>query len=478
MSRRAQSWALLGLCLAACVAPQGSAGPLGPALAELVARPELRGGRVGVVVVDPASGEVLAANDADRGFATASNMKLISSAVALTALGPEATAATTLLIDGEVRDGTLHGDVILRGHGDPTFNQESWPGTPLVTFAQALRQLGIRRVAGRVLGDGSWQGEEARGLGWQWDYLDEDYAAPFGGLNCGGNVVVVTVGPGQDGAPNVVARPRCGALEVAVEQSAAGTATKLVAHRRLGLPDVQVAGAIAADAREQRLFVTVADPARAAAVTFVEVLRAQGIEVDGEAAAGIAGPGARQVASHDSPSLAAILQPLLTNSDNLYAEQVWRWSARQCTGDGSTAGSERHAKAVLEQLGVEPAGMVLADGSGLSRRNLVKPRQLADLLGAMLRSPHRDAFVAGLPIGGHSGTLRKRFLDGPAHGHVHAKTGYISRVVCLSGYVERRDPAAPPLVFSVMLNDFTCSDDEAKAAIDAFVQRLAVLAGW
>ncbi|MEO6598166.1 MAG: D-alanyl-D-alanine carboxypeptidase, partial [Planctomycetota bacterium] len=100
------------------------------------------------------------------------------------------------------------------------------------------------------------------------------------------------------------------------------------------------------------------------------------------------------------------------------------------------------------------------------------------ILRAMYDSPQRHAFVDALPLAGHTGTLRSRFVDGPARGHVRAKTGYISRVVCLSGYVQRPDPAASPLIFSVMLNDFTCDDGKAKAAADAFVQRLAAAVGW
>jgi D-alanyl-D-alanine carboxypeptidase/D-alanyl-D-alanine-endopeptidase (penicillin-binding protein 4) len=103
----------------------------------------------------------------------------------------------------------------------------------------------------------------------------------------------------------------------------------------------------------------------------------------------------------------------------------------------------------------------------------VQPRQLAGLLVAMHRSDLRASFLAGLPIAGESGTLRNRFRNGSARGVVRAKTGYISRVVCLSGFVPRGDTT---WVFCVMLNDFTCSDDAAKAAVDAFVQRLCDLA--
>jgi D-alanyl-D-alanine carboxypeptidase/D-alanyl-D-alanine-endopeptidase (penicillin-binding protein 4) len=234
-------------------------------------------------------------------------------------------------------------------------------------------------------------------------------------------------------------------------------------------------GTLAADAGRQRLRIPVRDPAAYAAAAFAAALRADGVSI--EAAQVPAAAPEHVIARHTSPPLTAICKPMLGQSNNLYAEQVWRVAA--CvTGDGGTASAERHAKAVLHALGVDTRGMVLADGSGLSRRNLVQPSQIARVLVAMQASPHREAFTAGLPVAGLTGTLRSRFADGPARGHVRAKTGFVARVVCLSGYVPRPDPAAGPLVFSVMLNDFTCDEGKAKAAADAFVQRLAALAGW
>ncbi len=466
----------LALCAGACATPSAAApADLVAALRELVARPELVGGRIGVVVADAGDGRTLVDHEADRGLATASNMKLVSAAVALSALGPDATTRTDLLLRGAVSDGEFVGDVVLRGQGDPTFGEDG--GAALARFGAALRERGITRVSGRVLGDGSWLGRETLGLGWQWDYLDDDYAAPFGGLCCAGNVATVHVRPHDSGTPVVRCTPNATATVVDVRQVAAGAATRLSARRALGSPDIEVRGEVAADAKEQVLRVAVADPAAAAAAWFTASLAASGLAVDARQGPAAAGSD-ELVASHVSPPLAKILVPLLRDSNNLYAEQVWRWAARVRTGDGSTAAAERHAKAVLAELGVDPRGMVLADGSGLSRRNLVQPRQLAGLLLAMHRASHRDAFVAGLPVAGASGTLRSRFADGPARGRVRAKTGYISRVVCLSGYVERPDPAAAPLVFVVMLNDFTCDDAAAKAAVDAFVQRLAAFAGW
>ena len=430
---------------------------------------------MGVCVVDAANGELLVEHAADRGFATASNMKLLSAAVALATLGPDYTFTTELAASGEVREGVLDGDLVVVGRGDPTLGSDA-DGAAVAAFVDGLAAAGIRRVRGRVVGDDRWLGTEHLGLGWQWDYLDEDYAAPFGGLCYAGNVVTITVRPGAAG-PEVQVLPVAVTVpKLAIAQGAAGSATALTVHRRLGTDEVTVGGSLAVDAAPTTLRVTVRDPAQFAASALSAALRTAGIVIDGEEVP--AGGVVRVLATHRSGPLATIVEPLLRHSDNLFAEQIWRVAARVATGNAGTAAAERHAKNVLARCGVDGQGMVLADGSGLSRRNLVQPRQLATLLLAALRAPWGATFRAGLPLAGRTGTLRKRFADGPALGRVQAKTGYISRVVCLSGYVPRRDPEAPPLVFSVMLNDFTCSDAEAKAAVDAFVQQLAVVAGW
>jgi D-alanyl-D-alanine carboxypeptidase/D-alanyl-D-alanine-endopeptidase (penicillin-binding protein 4) len=479
VARRAAAWSRLGWCLLACACAAVPRTPVEAAVAELVQRTELDGGRVGVVVVDAADGRVLAAHAAERGFATASNLKLVTAAVALWTLGPAATLATRLERHGEVRDGVLHGDLVLVGGGDPSLGGDADP-RPAALLA-AVARAGIRRVTGAVVGDGRWLGEESLGLGWQWDYLDDDYAAPFGGLCWAGNVVELTVAPAP-GGPTLAWRPRSAAVEGRLAVARDGEPTRIRARRGLGRSAIEVEGVMRADAEPWTGTLSVQDPALAAAAEFAAQLAVAGVVVDGgvrRAAPGAAGSEAgRTLATEASAPVGDLVAPMLRRSDNLHAEQLWRASARVAAGDGSTTAAARHAEAVLREHGVDPAGMVLADGSGLSRRNLVRPRQLADLLLALHRSPLREPFVVGLPVAGVSGTLRSRFAAGPAHGRVRAKTGYIARVVCLSGYVPRPDPGAAPLVFCIMLNDFTCSDAAAKAAVDACVQRLARIAGW
>ncbi len=472
MHRRCLAFGFLWLPLVACVGtrlPPHHPAAIDAAIAELRATAVLAGARVGVSVFDcGAQGRVAGFADED-GFATASNMKLVSAAVALHTLGPDHVFATELLAGGEIRDGVLHGDLLLRGLGDPSLAHGEAGMARAERLVAALRDRGVARVTGRVKADDTWLGREHLGLGWQWDYLDEDYAAPFGALCWRHNVVTVRVQP-HAAAPVVTVVPAWWPVQAEVQVAAAGASPKISVHRALARDPIEVRGTIAADGKVATFEIPVPDPAAFAARDLAEMLRAAGIVVGAEAVAGSAEP--VLLARIESPPLHAIVAELLRVSDNLYAEQVARASARVATGDGSTEAMARHAKAVLQQLGVDPAGCVLADGSGLSRRNLVRPRQLAMLLAAMHRSDLQAPFVAGLPVAGETGTLRNRFRDSSARGVVRAKTGFISRVVCLSGYLPRRDGT---FAFCVMLNDFTCSDDQAKAAVDRFVQRLCDL---
>ncbi|MBX3462184.1 MAG: D-alanyl-D-alanine carboxypeptidase/D-alanyl-D-alanine-endopeptidase [Planctomycetes bacterium] len=420
MSRRcgpALGAAALAFLAAGCAAT-GSDAAIAAALARFVAAAEGAGGRVGVVVVDADSGRTLAAHAERQGFVPASNAKLVTAVVALHTLGPWATLRTELLVAGEVHDGELRGDLVLRGFGDPTLGLP-WGRDPrLQQLVAAVVAAGVRRVAGSVRGDGGWLGGERHGQGWPWHDLDEDYAPPFGGLCCGGNVERVE----RDGGPS---------------------------GRR-----------------------PVADPAAFAARTLQAQLAAAGIGVaDGE---GMAGGPERLLAVVHSPPLAELLRPLLADSDNLVAEQLWRVAARAADGVG-TAAAAAHTRTVLAALGIDAAGLVQVDGSGLSRLDLVQPAQVAALLAAARRQPWGEAFAAALPLAGVSGTLAGRLAAGPAHRRVRAKTGTLQRVTALSGWLERADGGA--LLFSILWNDFLVDAAAARATVDAFVQDLAAVGG-
>lgn len=476
-------------CLWSTTLAAQDAAPIATAMQQLLATPHLADARIGVVVDDLASGRRLCEHDAAKGFMTASNMKLLTAAAALQALGPAFTFATTLEAGGELKDGVLTGDLVLVGDGDPSFGHAggSDPIATLAPFVDAVQQLGVRRLDGRVVGVDDVQDDQALGEGWQWDYLHEDYAAPFGGLCFAENVATVFVrGGGSEGAPPVLRLvPDVGQCRVvgSLRCGPAGSKTEVQVRRQPGTAVVTIGGSVAADAPEQPVVVSVENPTRYAALALRAALVARGIEVRGPAVdaddiGGLPVSARRRLYEHRSRPLGDLLQRLLKDSQNLWAEQLWRTVARKAVAASDQAACEGAVGRALAGLGVEPSGLVLADGSGLSRRNLVQPRQIAALLAALHRGPQRDVFVGALPIAGVDGTLQKRMAAGPARGHVFAKTGFIGRVACLSGYIARPEAAQAPLAFCVLLNNFTCTTDEAKAAIDAFVQDLAAAAGW
>ena len=366
------------------------------ALAELCARPELAGGRIGVCVVDAGSGRELLASHADRGFATASNMKLVGAAVALATLGADHRFPTELWHRGVVENGVMTGELILRGRGDPSFGLVRDGRDAVGELVEALRRCGVTRFVGRIVGDDRWLGDEHLGLGWQWDYLDEDYAAPFGALCCAGNVVTITVRPGGGDQPVVACTPDVDTpLRVDVRQVAAtaDAVTQLTAHRALGSDVVTVNGTVRADAKPWTVQVPVREPAVFAARVLRSAMVAAGIAVDERPDVELVGD-ERLVARMQSAPLAELLRHLLLHSDNLWAEQVVRVAARLAAGDAGTAAMAKHVATVLAAFGIDTRGMVVADGSGLSRRNLVQPRQLVGVLAAMWRSPMRAGPIA------------------------------------------------------------------------------------
>lgn len=441
----------------------------------------------GVVVQSPRTGETLFRQNAEKMFVPASNMKLVTAAAALQALGPDYRYRTEVAATGPIRDGVLGGDLVVRGSGDPSISARFHGGDARAVFrtwADSLRVRGVRRIAGRVIGVDDVFDDVPYGRGWAWDDLDAAYSAPISGLSFNDNMVRVRVQPGRQAgtAATVSVEPEVGYLRPTgqVQTAAAGTRSNISVTRDLAAPAVVATGTIAADTSSIEETLAVPDPTQFFVAALRETLRQAGIEVTGAAVdadrlveAGEALAPAAPLFAHRSPPMREILPHFMKPSQNQIGEILLKTLGRERRDAGSYPAGRAVVDSLVRVWGLNPRQLSMADGSGLSRYNLVAPDLLLGLLRYMAGSPHFDVWYASLPVAGVDGTLASRLRGTPAERNVHAKTGTLSGVRALSGYVTTAD--GERLLFSTIVNHHTLSARDADRLVDAMLVRLA---GW
>ena len=430
------------------------------------------------------SGDVLFAHQGDRLVMPASTMKIITLAVAAERLGWAYRYETRLLSAAPVVDAVLRGDLIVRGTGDPTINPNAEDGMPTFdAWAETLLGTGIMAIDGRVIGDDDVVEEAAPGFGWSWDDLPYGYATPGGALQHRDNVALVTVHPGSVAGEDAVIEvgPSTSGVRVVnrVETVFPGGETELRLKR---MPDgaLEVLGAVAANAAPVYRTASVENPTVFFARGLKQTLKTRGIAVSGDAVdlddvddvdATVVDDTLRVLATHRSPPLSDIAGTLMGVSHNLYAETLLRTLDQDRRPRTAEAGRDV-MREVLESWGIDPSRVIVADGSGLSRYNYVTARTLVDVLQRMHDDPrHAAPFRATLPVAAHSGTLETRLTGTAAAGNVHAKTGSMSNVRALSGYVTSADGEA--LAFAVLANNFPGPAGPILTVIDRLVDQLA-----
>ncbi|MEN6605417.1 MAG: D-alanyl-D-alanine carboxypeptidase/D-alanyl-D-alanine-endopeptidase [Bryobacteraceae bacterium] len=441
----------------------------------------------GIQIVDARTGEALYARASDHYFVPASNTKLFSTALALSRLGPDHRFRTRVLArNAPDAAGRVRGDLILLGGSDPTLSARAVPykkgpiqGDPLAAIEELARscfERGLRVVEGDITGDDSTYAWEPAPDGWTQDDATWEYGAPVSALTLNDNAFSLILRPGAHaGDP---ARVR---LNPEIEyyyidnrvRTEAGVEPRVEIERRPGSKELRLTGAVTPGWKGETEILAVDDPALFAAAAFRQALARLGVRITGQSAARhrFAGDaverkydGYIELASRTSPPLAEVLRIINKVSQNLHAELVLREVGRARRGDG--AGREaglKELEAFLTEAGVDKNEYRFEDGSGLSRLTLVTPETVVKLLLHMYRGPQRNAWVSLMPVGGEDGTLAKRFSGNPAGSRVHAKTGSLSHVSGLSGYL---DTPSGVRIFSILVNNYRGTADEIRAAID------------
>ncbi|MBF8186506.1 D-alanyl-D-alanine carboxypeptidase/D-alanyl-D-alanine-endopeptidase [Nonomuraea sp. K274] len=461
----ALAWASSPSSPAVALDPSAGVADLTQDINQILSDSRLTIARAGVVVKSAQTGEDLYATDAGKLLTPASNTKLFTSTAAVETLGLDYRFPTTVLNAGRKLGSVLTGDLVLRGTGDPTMLAEDYDA-----LAKEVAAAGIKLVTGKLVADDTWFDGQRLGNDWAWDDETAYYAAPISALTASPDTdydagsVIVAVAP-EGGKVKVTTTPDTDYLKI-VNKATVGSETDVLIERQHGTRTVVITGTVAGSYQE---WVAVDDPTAYASSLFRASLAAHGVKVLGPTVTGATPAGARKLAEHESMTLGELLVPFMKLSNNIHAEILTKAMGREVANQGTWAAGLKVSTDFARANGVQVINM--RDGSGLSRRDGFSPSSIVQLLSAVRSKPWFSTWYDSLPIAGNSerfvgGTLRSRMANTPAANNVRGKTGSLTGVTALSGYVTSAD--GEPLIFSVMLNQYLSGspkDIEDKIAI-------------
>jgi D-alanyl-D-alanine carboxypeptidase/D-alanyl-D-alanine-endopeptidase (penicillin-binding protein 4) len=459
-------------------------------------RPGLSRAQIGIKIASLDTGRVIYEENADKLYMPASNMKIYTMAAALDRLGPEFRFTTSVYTPTKPdASGAVRGDLIVYGRGDPSISTnftggDYWKG--INDLAQKIADTGLKRVEGDLVGDESYFRGPALGAGWEWDDLQSYDGAPISALTINNNAVDLFVKPGASvgAACSVTTGPPVPVVTIANRTitGAPGSKRDISVSRYLGETVIEVTGSLPLGDQGITSIVSLPDPALAFVYLLRSALSVRGVILTGRT---------RTISSKNrpnptpytqnyveltrlaSPPLGEIAGKTLKPSQNLYTELVLRALGEEAGPklatlriNSSDLGHEV-VKQFLATAGLDPASYALADGSGLSRHNLISASGTVQLLTYMSRHRYAAVFRDALPVAGMDGTLKNRLREGAATGNLQAKTGTINQVAALSGYVTTA--AGERLVFSIIVNNLPEDSNVRRSYIDDIASLMAAL---
>ena len=474
---------------------------------EIAHQPALEPGFFAIKIVSLDSGLVIYEQSAHKFTRPASNMKLYTVAAALDRLTPDYHFITSVYAKEKPEDGRVKGDLIVYGRGDPSFaarfnNGDYFKG--INDLATRIVTAGVMRIKGDLVGDESWFNGAPLGSGWEWEDLQWSYGAQVSALTVNDNAIDLTVKPGEKvGAPVVITSgPPATFMTIANRATTGprGSKSELSVYRGLGANTLEISGSLPLGDNGFLGSTAIPDPALAFVTMLKDALLKRGVKIDGrvrtlDARSGISivtnsSAGLLQatnvppqtppveIASIQSPPFSLIASHTLKPSQNLYTEIILR-TLGKLTSIGPSQTNEEAGLIVvrnfLRQAGANESDLALNDGSGLSRNDMITANATVQLLTFMSKHRYFAQFRDALPIAGVDGTLRTRMRGTPAENNLRAKTGSLSSVASLSGYVTTA--AGEHLVFSMMLNNYPDASALRRDSIDAIAVLLASFSG-
>ncbi|MDR0310421.1 MAG: D-alanyl-D-alanine carboxypeptidase/D-alanyl-D-alanine-endopeptidase [Acidobacteriota bacterium] len=442
----------------------------------------------GVAVYSLDREESLFEHNAQKLFIPASNGKILTAAAALLRLGPEYRFKTRVLIDGSMDGDILRGNLIVQGFGDPSLstrmNGGKDPFAVFRAFADRLKARGIKSITGSIAGDAAAFKGSGYGRGWELDDLTEGFAAPAGALSFNENFTTFQIRPGAKAGDAAVlsSDPLAGyppAYNAVVTVDAGKAAAIVVEHAPgdSGAPEyIKISGTVPLKNPVIRRSAAIRRPVR----YYLEALRGQldreGLNVSGcdikesysAQESGDSG-GMELIMTHESAPLAELLTPIMKDSLNMPSEMLLHVLGLEIRGEGTAAAGADVVAETLDTMGIRKGSYIYSDASGLSRRNLVSADVFVRALGYMRRQPVFPRFYASMAVSGVDGTLKNRLAT--VKGNIYAKTGTLSGVSAISGYLRTAD--GEMLAFSMIANNYVSGKAAAEDIQNRALLRLA-----
>jgi serine-type D-Ala-D-Ala carboxypeptidase/endopeptidase (penicillin-binding protein 4) len=460
----------------------------------IINQPDFARARWGILIqaIDRAP-QTLYDRDSTRFFLPASNAKLFTTAAALTKLGGDYRIRTAIVGAPSDRAKGVW-NLRLIGKGDPSFGEAQ-----LKNLVQQMKRQGVQQINQLTLDDRGFAGE-AVNPAWEWGDLQESYGSIVNSLILNQNALSVTITPQQLGQPL--------RLQFNQPQAIAGwtivNQTKTVAPtepeftsitRDISQPILRVSGQFRVGASADTVEFAAPDPVlvwrdrialalREAQIPLQQVtVLSLGLAPGLSPGLGGDNPADRELAFVESPPLRELIRETNQASNNLYAEALLKQLGTGLAispqpspaqlGESATDAGLTTLQNSLKAIQVNPTGYQLVDGSGLARLNLASPAAIVQVLQGMASSPLAQDYRRSLSVAGRSGTLSTRFRNTAAQDILVGKTGTITNVAALSGYIA--PPQYQPLAFSILLNQSTLSAPAQRQAIDQIVFLLAQL---
>jgi D-alanyl-D-alanine carboxypeptidase/D-alanyl-D-alanine-endopeptidase (penicillin-binding protein 4) len=500
--------------------------PLAERVQRITSEPGVVRAHWGVSVTKLDGTPVFGLNDGQL-FQPASNAKLFTTAAAMALLPMDEHLRTQVIGAGLYdRKGTFTGDLILKGVGDANFSGRPVPFVRVPAgqtaphrdelryideLADKVKTAGITRIEGNIVGDDSLFPNDPYPADWTIDDTPWYYGAPINALMIADNAFNIKVLPGMTAGskPTVIMDPALPFYTVDMQATTTpkGGESALDIQRSMGSRVIRIYGTLAMDAPPYKQDMSIAEPAEYAATALKAALEARDIKVTGTATAkhstfyetaftrhstepiaklqlmppairrGIASPtcldcGERVLAEHEGPALGEDITITNKTSENQHAELFLRQLGFYYFNSGTSAQGARVVRHFLTQtVGIDGDDFLFFDGSGLSGHDLVTPRAATKLLAYGATQPWGAKWKDSFPVGGEDGTLRARFPAAPLKDHVFAKTGTLSEVRGLSGYVDCA--SGQTLIFSIMVNAHTPRTSDDQKAMDRIVAAIA-----